>query len=348
MPTLQLLNETQQKNFDSCPRLNSKQRLRYFAIDDTIFKYLDKMRSPINQVGFLVQLAYFRASGKFFICSSFKKADLKYACDILSFNNIDISKIATNYSAKCKFLHKAYILENSGWHKFTEQSAEKLHKELLLYAKQQMHPKMLLPIAARYLISCKIELPPYYVFANIISSVYNEIEEQLVKIVDDSLTVNQKNILDDLIWIDDKRRKFYKYSALSKIKQFSYSTKIKSIEESIKNYKLLKAFTKKFELLYLKLDLSENATAYYSEWVSKSKLFQLKQFKNRSKAYLYLLAHLKHQYFRQTDLYVDTIVKLIGNSCSSINKTLDKHYIVHYENKKKFLPFLQKLTKIQV
>jgi len=157
--------------------------------------------------------------------------------------------------------------------------------------------------------------------------------------------INQKNILDDLIWIDDKRRKFYKYSALSKIKQFSYSTKIKSIEESIKNYKLLKAFTKKFELLYLKLDLSENATAYYSEWVSKSKLFQLKQFKNRSKAYLYLLAHLKHQYFRQTDLYVDTVVKLIGNSCSSINKTLDKHYIRALREQKEVFAILAKTHK---
>ncbi len=98
-------------------------------------------------------------------------------------------------------------------------------------------------------------------------------------------------------------------------------------------------------MLYLKLDLSENATAYYSEWVSKSKLFQLKQFKNRSKAYLYLLAHLKHQYFRQTDLYVDTVVKLIGNSYSSINKTLDKHYIRALREQKEVFAILAKNYK---
>jgi hypothetical protein len=36
MPALPLLNYTQQKNFDSCPKLDKKQRLRYFAINDAI------------------------------------------------------------------------------------------------------------------------------------------------------------------------------------------------------------------------------------------------------------------------------------------------------------------------
>jgi len=303
------------------------------------------MHDPINQVGFLVQLAYFRASGKFFTSDSFKKVDLKYACELLELKNINIDKIVANYNAKRKSIHKAYILELCGWHKFNEQCVEKLHTELLSHAKQQMHPKSLLSIATGYLITYKIELPPYYVFANIISNVYNEIENQLVKIVDDSLTTNQKDILDDLIWIDDKRKKTHKYSALSRIKQFSYSTKIKDIEESIKNYKLLKAFTKTFESIYRQLDLSETATTYYSEWVSKSKLFQLKQFKNRSKAYLYLLAHLKHQHFRQTDLYIDTIIKLVGNTCSFMNRALEKYNIRILQEQKETFGVLAKSYK---
>jgi len=58
MPTLQLLTESQQKNFDSCPTLTMKQRFRYFAINEAIVEYLDQMRNSINQVGPLVQLAY--------------------------------------------------------------------------------------------------------------------------------------------------------------------------------------------------------------------------------------------------------------------------------------------------
>ena len=161
-------------------------------------------------------------------------------------------------------MHKNYILNHLKWQKFTPARYKELQEELSTHAKQQTHPQALLPLATKYLINKKIELPPYYVFAEIISAVYNEVEDKLVAIVNQSLSKNQKTILDDLIWIGDRRCKSYKYSALSRIKQFSYSTKIKDIEESIKNYKLLKAFYKKFEPTYKKLELSENATQYYS------------------------------------------------------------------------------------
>jgi len=337
MPTLELLTESQQKAFDSCPKLNTRQRTLYFALDDEVSEYINNMRNPINQVGFLIQLAYFRASGKFFGNYSFKKMDVKYACVLWDLDYEEVCSNLDQYSSRSRSTHKKYILEYCGWQKFTSKHHEKLCEELCLHAKQQVHPKSLLPIASRFLINNKIELPLYYVFAEIISEAYNRIEEELIAIVEKSLTKNQKAILNDLIWIEDKRRKSYKYSALSRLKQFSYSTKIKQIEESIKNYKLLKAFYEKFEPVYKSLDLSENATNYYSEWVSKSRLFQLKQFKNKSKAYLYLLAHLKHQYFKQTDLYVDTLLKLTNNGINAINKKLDKHTKTIIQEQKKML-----------
>jgi len=188
-----------------------------------------------------------------------------------------------------------------------------------------MHPKSIFPVATQYLNSIKVELPQYYRLAELISEVYFSIEESLVNIVDDALSENQKSVLDDLIWIDNKRRKSYKYSALSKIKGFSHSTKVKDIEDSIKNYKLLKSFYSEFLSVYQKLALPESTAVYYSEWVNRAKLFQLKQFKNRSKAYLYLLGHLKHQYFKQTDLYVNMLLKLVKTGMNHIEKSLSQH-----------------------
>jgi hypothetical protein len=267
MPNLQLLTELQQKNFDACPKLSISQKERYFTIDNKILNYINTIRSLTNQVGFLVQLAYFKASGKFFYNKTFPLSDIKYACEILELDEDDIDVSLRQYSPKSRSMHKNYILHYLGWQKFTRARYMELQEELAIHAKQQTHPQSLLPLATRFLISKKIELPPYYVFAEIISTIYNEVEDKLVAIVEGALSKNQKIVLDDLIWIGDKRCKSYKYSALSRIKQFSYSTKIKDIEESIKNYKLLKAFHKKFELVYKKLELSENATQYYSECV---------------------------------------------------------------------------------
>jgi len=340
MPTLKLLDDVQKKNFDSAPKLTDKQRLRYFAVNGEAVEYLNNMRDTTNQVGFLIQIAYFRASGKFFPNDDFRKIDVKYACSILNIDFDDIAKDIKKYSSRCRTMHKNYILDYSGWQKYTQKFATELHEELSLHAKQQMHPKYLLPIATNYLIAKKIELPQYYVLAETISDVYNKMEEKLVVIVEKSLSKGRKEILDDLIWIDNRRHKSYKYSALSRIKQFCYSTKIKMIEESIKNYRLLKVFYNEFGSVYQSLELSEAATTYYSEWVNKSKLFQLKQFKNRSRAYLYLLAHIKHQYFRQTDLYVDILLKLIRNSTNAINKNLEKHSINLLRNRKRLSELL--------
>lgn len=340
MPLLQLLNTEQQKKFDNSPILTAKQREKYFAYDERIIEHIDKMKNTENQVGFLVQLGYFRASGKFFNNSHFKTTDVKYCCDVLEIDTDDFQQLISSYGYKARASHKKYILNYCGWTAFSAKQRQELLNELSKHAKQQLHPKELLPIATKYLINRKIELPTYYVVSEIITELYNIIEDQYLDVIDKVLLVQHKKILDDLIWIDDKRKKHYKYSALSKIKGLSFSTKIKDIEDSILNYKLLKAFYEEFAPIYSKLQLSESATTYYSEWVVRSKLFQLKQFKNRSKAYLYLLAHVKHQYHMQTDLYIDIINKLVSNANNTANKKINIHTASVAKQQSKILKLL--------
>lgn len=174
------------------------------------------------------------------------------------------------------------------------------------------------------MIEHKIELPPYYILCDIIGDVYNKIEDHLVSLVEKLLSSNQKGVLDDLIWFDNKASKHYKYSALAELKNMSHSTKLPDILDSVKTYRLLKAFYHEFINIYANLDLSEQAVAYYSKWVQKSRLFQLKQFVNRSKAYLYLLAHIKHQYFSHSDRYMDVFLKTVKSSLNIAKKKEEK------------------------
>lgn len=343
MPILQVLTPIQQKKFDACPLFNSKQREKYFSYNDEIIDYIDKIIKPENQVGFLIQLGYFRASGKFFSNKDYRSNDIKYCCNILEIEFEKVSSLQDTYSSKARTSHKRFILNYCGWKSFSKGAKLELKEQLLLHARQQMHPEELFPIATKYLINRRIELPLYYLIADIITDIYNEAEDKLTSIIDKTLLKGHKKILDDLIWIDDKRKKHHKYSALSKIKSLSYSTKIKDIEESIKNYRLLKAFYNELITVYNDLGLTESATSYYSAWVSKSKLFQLKQFKNRSKAYLYLLAHIKHQYHLQTDMYIEIMSKLITNANNSISKKIDTHNNNVVKKQKKFFDNLANL-----
>ena len=118
MPKLQLLTPSAQIKFDDCPNLTAQQRHVYFSIGTDIASYVERIREPINKVGFVLQLGYFRATGKFFASELFKKADIKFVSDIL---NVILPKLSFSngeYSIDTRYLHKKRILQLSGWQKF--------------------------------------------------------------------------------------------------------------------------------------------------------------------------------------------------------------------------------------
>ena len=320
MPILKLLTPNEQKKFDSSPQLSLQQKQKFFALNDDVEDWLYVIRKSVNKVGFLIQLGYFRASGKFFPYEQFRKEDIAYVCALLSISSDDLDLSVASYLPRDKAAHRKTILGKLGWKELEPSIIAALKKELVIYAKNQLHPKELLPIATQFLLNKNIELPTYYVLSEIISDAYNGAEDELIAIVEKKLTTNQKDILDDIICIDDKRRKHYKYSCLAKIKQMILTTKLNPILDSIETYKLIKEFYNKFSAVYKELSLSEHATQYYATWVQKSKLFQLKQFKNKAKAHFYLLAYMQQQYYARTDAYVDIILKITSTTLNSIAK----------------------------
>ena len=264
MPRLSILIKIEINKFDSTPKLNQRQREKFFAINSAVEEYLACIKKNINRVGFLIQLAYFRASGKFFPNSCFRIEDITFACSALNIEPMNLNLSATNYLPRDKTIHKKIILKYLNWQAFDKIALEKLKQELLLHAKQQLRPKILFSIATQFLLNNNIELPQYYVIADLITTAYNEVENVLIKIIEQMLTAYQKEILDDIICIDDKGNKHYKYSCLAKIKQMSQSTKIVNILDSIETFKLIKEFYNNFAKVYAALELSEHACQYYA------------------------------------------------------------------------------------
>jgi hypothetical protein len=121
MPKLQLLVPSKQLKFDSGPRLKIQERHVYFSISADIENYLEKIRSPINKVGFVIQLGYFRASGRFFDTELFRPSDVKFVCAILDICLPNTSIDSKTYIANARYMHKNYILKTSGWQKFTKK-----------------------------------------------------------------------------------------------------------------------------------------------------------------------------------------------------------------------------------
>lgn len=71
MTNLVILSHQKQCDFDTPSKLNAKKRTAFFSLDHEMMAFTKSLRTPVNQVGFVLQLGYFRVNGKFLAQSYF-------------------------------------------------------------------------------------------------------------------------------------------------------------------------------------------------------------------------------------------------------------------------------------
>lgn len=81
------------------------------------------------------------------------------------------------------------------------------------------------------------------------------------------------------------------------------------IKQSLGHLKLFRDRYTELEAIIKNVGLTDKATRYYATWVDKADRQQLQQFPDRHKAYLHLLAFIKHQYFARPNPPVNLSVK---------------------------------------
>lgn len=66
MAHMKILNSHEEAEFELPPKFNSAERKRFFSVSLAINELLAILRTPTNQVCFLILVGYFRAKRKFF------------------------------------------------------------------------------------------------------------------------------------------------------------------------------------------------------------------------------------------------------------------------------------------
>ena len=73
MPRMSILNSVEQEAFESAPVFNSFQRKQYFDFPQAIVQAAASLRTPANQLCFLLSCGYFKASKGFFPTQTFHR-----------------------------------------------------------------------------------------------------------------------------------------------------------------------------------------------------------------------------------------------------------------------------------
>ena len=76
--TLPLLDAAQRREFDSPPKFTLAQRQLFFSLPEWAAPVLRAMNAAHVRGGFILQLGYFKASGRFFTVDRFTAVDRAY------------------------------------------------------------------------------------------------------------------------------------------------------------------------------------------------------------------------------------------------------------------------------
>lgn len=114
---------------------------------------------------------------------------------------------------------------------------------------------------------------------------------------------------------------------LREIKAINQSLRAKDIQQNIDACLTYAQCFAQFESVFTELGISENATEYYATWVKKATLDQLRQFPNRWKRYLYLLAFIKHEYCIRQDVLMETLLSSTRSAVNTARKQDDRSHL---------------------
>ena len=143
--TLPLLDAAQRREFDSPPKFTLDQRQLFFSLPEWAEPILRAMSAAHMRGGFLLQLGYFKASGRFFPVERFAAADRVYVQQHYRLGTVDWS----GYDNKASFRHRPVLLHHFGVAPF-DQVQPGVLRQVTHFARQQMNPVAVFHTAADY------------------------------------------------------------------------------------------------------------------------------------------------------------------------------------------------------
>jgi hypothetical protein len=184
---------------------------------------------------------------------------------------------------------------------------------------------MIIYYLCHFFFQKKIVVPSYQVLAETILQTLTKFETQLLNVLENNLTKQHIQTLDQLLpKVDPKKsiksESYYARAPLVALREFPLSSRPGKIKESIDGFLAIKKIFESLHNAIQSLSLSSSALKYYAVWVQKAKITQLVEISNPYKRYLYLLAFIAHQYYYRQDLLVDTFLQTVQSTLNRIEK----------------------------
>ena len=196
MTKLVFMTAPEKHAFDSPPTFSKSQRPAYFVVTDDIRKTLGALRTATNKVGFMLQLGYFKHSGKFFDSATFRKRDIRYVESLL---DVTEKFNFSDYQPSRMTQHQTRIRQLLRWTAFNNDSTAQIASQIQLQAAQQIKPEQVFAAAVDFCWQQRIEVPTYYQLTNVITDSFNIVESAWLSQLEASLQPSDCEALETLL-----------------------------------------------------------------------------------------------------------------------------------------------------
>ena len=168
MPRIRILAASEQEAFDKPPLFDHEQRKQFFNFPKAILAIAGSLRTPSNQVGFLLICGYFKATKRFFLPADFLQRDIDAVAQLLDLDGV--SFMPSNYTETTRLRHQKTILGFYGFSSFGSKAESTLSTEIATMAKTYLKPKLIFDRCVDFLSQKKIQVPVAWVITELIRS----------------------------------------------------------------------------------------------------------------------------------------------------------------------------------
>ena len=320
---IKILSESDIKAFEFPPEFNGEERKKFFSLPIWANEITESIRTPMNKVGFILQLGYFRATNRFFTSDKFHMRDVHY---VASKADVAIDQISFDeYFKSTNGRHQDIIRERLGFRRFDDKTKEILVQEAVSLCSNQIKPRLMFMSLLDFLIKKRIEIPTYRAFSEVITNGLNRFEKSLLSSIQKDLKPEERVLLDSLLELSEadlsEKKKLIKPYKITLLKKINQSRRPKKIRENIDDLQCLKSLFEKVEHYAKNLQLSPQSIKYYAELAIRSQVFQISR--REENRYLLLIAFVIHQYYKLNDAIVDVLIlssQATKNSAQKENK----------------------------
>jgi TnpA family transposase len=330
MARMKILSASEQEAFESPPIFNSADRKRFFSLPMTLNVTAMSLRTPTNQVCFLLAAGYFKARRKFFNRQC-HVADVSFVADQVGVDPEDVR--VADYSKQTYARHQQVILNYFGYTAFDQVARTEIIKELQRLVTVQCRPKVVLLEVIEVLTRKKMEIPSYNVLANLIVAAVHRHKRALSSIIEKQLTKAQRRKLDALLEKEpgpsDEGGWRYRVTLLKKPSQSTRPSKIKA---NLGDQQILQDLYLDLQPVIQRLRLSSESIRHYAYSVIKSQIPQVSR-RVEEDRYLHLISFVVYQTFTLNDMLIDTLLQSVQATVNAVDKEQRDAYFEQREQR---------------